>query len=125
MSLLPNVLPLTELVALAVDMGVIGGVDSGRRGTAEFAAATLGTLLRVGVGLLAIIPAGVCAKDDWVAMDEAEFDLLGLLGRTVDTGATETAGPVATLLRTGAEAVVGVMTGEGWTEFETEIANEA
>ena len=63
-SLLPSMLPLTELAALAVDIGVIGGVDSGSIGTVELAAATLGTLPNVGVGLLAISPAGVCANDD-------------------------------------------------------------
>jgi len=63
-SLLPNVLPLTELAVLMLAMGVIGGVDNGRPPVDGLAAATLGTVPRVGVGLVAIIPVAVCMKDD-------------------------------------------------------------
>lgn len=49
----------------------------------ELDAAMPGTEPRLGVGLLTITPdAGVCANDDCVATDEAEFVLVGLAGRT-------------------------------------------
>ena len=53
-SLLPNTLPLTELAVLVTPpMGVCGGVVHGRLPNEDaFAAATLGTLPTVGVGLL-------------------------------------------------------------------------
>jgi hypothetical protein len=44
---LPSTLPDTELAALTADIGVIGGVDSGK---AEFSAVTLGTVPIVGAG---------------------------------------------------------------------------
>ena len=61
-SRLPRILPLTELAALITpDIGVCGGVVHGKLEKDVFAAATLGTLPNVGVGLLLITPAGVCA----------------------------------------------------------------
>lgn len=79
-SLLPSTLPLTELAALTPPaIGVCGGVVQGRA-LNEFAAATLGTLPRVGVGLLVIIPAEPCACDDCVAIDDAELVRVGLGG---------------------------------------------
>jgi len=61
-SRLPRILPLTELVALITpDIGVCGGVVHDKLGKVELAAATLGTFPNVGVGLLLITPAGVCA----------------------------------------------------------------
>ena len=57
-SLLPNILPLTEEAALTVpDIGVIGGVVIRKLVGKEFAAATLGTVPTMGVGLLVI---GAC-----------------------------------------------------------------
>lgn len=123
MSLLPSRPPLTELGQLAIDIGVIGGVHKGRPAGAEFVAATLGTLPIVGVGLLAIMPAGVCINDDCVAIDEFELDLLGLTGRTAAAGEGEGARMEEEWGFTGeaAEAAVGVGTGDGWDDPETDI----
>jgi hypothetical protein len=55
-------------------MGVIGGVTMGRPLNDDPEAATLGMVPRVGVGALLII----VATDAWVAMEETEFDLVGL-----------------------------------------------
>ncbi len=59
-SLFPNTLPLTELGRLLImpDIGVWGGVVQGSPLNDGLVAATLGTLPRVGVGLL------LTAKDD-------------------------------------------------------------
>ncbi len=86
-SLLPRTLPLTELVVLMLpDMGVWGGVVSGRPTAAELVAATLGTVPRVGVGLLVMTVLDVCAWEDMVATDEAEDERVGLDGRIAATG---------------------------------------
>ena len=80
-SRFPSTLPLMELVALCVpDMGVCGGVLRGIPAGAEFAAARLGTLPRVGVGLLLTNPddAGVWLTDE--VMEETEEDRVGLVG---------------------------------------------
>lgn len=61
MSLLPRILPPTELEVLAAPgMGVCGGVVHDRVANDELDAATLGTLLIVGVGLLVMTVAGLC-----------------------------------------------------------------
>ena len=106
-----------------VDIGVIGGVHKGRPGGAELVAATLGTLPRVRMGLLVTMPLGVCATEDCVAIEEAELDLLGLTGRAVvcigcDVPSVDEDG----LAGEGAEAVVGVGTGEACAEPKTDIA---
>jgi len=119
---LPNWLPLTLLVALSGALGVIGGVDSGSPPLVEPAAATLGTVPSVGVGLLAIMPAGVCMKDDCVATEEFEFERLRLVVLVEETGIAGVAGLVLEMF--GVEIAVGVGTGEGWAEFEIEIARE-
>ena len=80
-SRLPRTLPLTELAVLITpDMGVCGGVVQGKLAKDVLAAAMLGTFPNVGVGLLLMTPAGVCAWDDWVTMEDVEFDLVGLGG---------------------------------------------
>ena len=123
-SLLPSRLPLTDPGALILDMGVMGGVYRGKLGGAEFVAATLGTLPRVRIGLLVTMPAGVCAIEDCVAIEEVEFDLLGLTGRAVAiTGCDGPMVDVDILAGEGAEAVVGVGTGEACAEPETDIAS--
>ena len=60
-SLLPKLLPVTELVALMllVDIGVIGGVTRGKGPGLALPAATLGTVPIVGVGLIAMVPLGI------------------------------------------------------------------
>ena len=52
LSLFPRIPPFIELVTLALDSGVIGGVESGMLPDWEFAAITLGTVPIVGVGEL-------------------------------------------------------------------------
>ena len=75
-SLLPRMLPLTELVVLIVpDIGVCGGVVQDRLTDAELVAATLGTFPKVGVGLVVTNP----TPD--VAIEELELDRVGLGGR--------------------------------------------
>ena len=75
MSRFPKTLPLTELgLLITPDIGVCGGVVQERPLKDGLAAATPGTLLKVGVGLLAT------AWDDSVAMDDMEFDRVGLGG---------------------------------------------
>ena len=80
----------------------------------------LGTLPRVGVGLLSIVTelppvgGGVCRDD--VATDEMEFDLVGLAARTVaagDAGGIENGLPEDEfcLVSAGAWRTVGVGTG--------------
>lgn len=123
-SLLPSVLPLTELAVLMVAMGVIGGVDNGRPPVEGLAAATLGTVPRVGVGLVAMIPVAVCMNDDCVAMDDAEFDRVGLVGRPGGPGGADTVEAAGALAMLGVDTAVGVGTGEGWVEFETDMARD-
>lgn len=114
-------------------MGVCGGVVIGKPTEAELVAATLGTFPKVGVGLLIIIPLAVCNCDDCVAMDEAEFDLVGLGGRPtgMEDGEGANTNDDACLTKDGAVTVVGVGTGvvvaediedmvsEGWCAFGT------
>jgi len=57
-------------------------------------------------------------------MEDAEFDLVGLVGRPVGTGGAATAEAPGTLVTLGEDAAVGVGTGEGWAELETDIARE-
>ena len=57
-------------------------------------------------------------------MEDVEFDLLGLVGRAAGIGVVETERPAVALLILGVEAFVGVGTGDGWAEFETDIASE-
>lgn len=92
-SLLPSTLaPLTELVVLMLlDIGVCGGVVKGTPATlATPDAEMLGTLPRVGVGLLKTVievaadGGGVCR--DEVATDEIELDRVGLTARIVAAG---------------------------------------
>ena len=120
-SRFPRKLLLTEP---ELDIGVIGGVYKGSPAGPELLAVTLGTLPIVGVGSLITLVAGVCAKEKVVATDEVEFDLLGLTGRPIAgdwEGASMDEEGFA-----GEEAVapVGVGNGEGWVEFDTEIAKE-
>jgi hypothetical protein len=114
-SLLPSTLPLTELGRLLInpDIGVCGGVVQDKPLKDGFVAATLGTLPKVGVGLLLII----C--DDCVAIDDVELDLLGLGG---GSGAGEGASTGVHCLSKvgGADAAVGVGTGVGCDEDPVE-----
>ena len=123
-SLLPSMLPLTELVALMVDMGVIGGVERGNTPVDGFAAATLGTVPSVGVGLLAMIPTDVCMNELCVAIEDAEFDRVGLVGPGADPVVIEALDATGAFATAGVDAAVGVGTGEGWAELETEIAKD-
>lgn len=94
-------------------MGVCGGVVIGKPTEAELVAATLGTFPNVGVGLVMITPLAVCNCEDWVAMEEAEFDLVGLGGRPRGMADGEGANPSddACLISDGAVIVDGVGTG--------------
>ena len=83
-------------------IGVCGGVVQGKV-PKELAAATLGTFPTVGIGLLVITPPELGAKDDCVAMDEAELDRVGLGGW--GTGVVEGEGAATS---GGAETPVGV-----------------
>ncbi len=68
-------------------IGVCGGVVSGSpTGGAEFVAVTSGTWPRVGVGLL---PTEFVCTEAKVAIEDCEFDLAGLPGRTENIGAGE------------------------------------
>lgn len=126
-SLLPRILPLTELVALWVypDMGVCGGVVVGKPTEAELVAATLGTLPNVGVGLVMMIPLAVCNCEDCVAMDEAELDRVGLGGRPTGMRDGEGANPddEACLIDDEAVTVVGVGTGVVAAEDIEDVAS--
>lgn len=89
LSLRPGMftIPLTELLALCVPCpcaGVNGGVHIGIPPIVpELVAATLGTELMTGVGLLITMPDSVAgAKDDCVATLDSELLLVGLPGRT-------------------------------------------
>jgi hypothetical protein len=89
---LPSTLPDTDDVALCIPpcalAGVCGGVFIGGmvNGGAVFIAVASGTWPRVGVGLLVIDCAPVCI-DAIVAMDDCEFDRVGLPGRIENVGA--------------------------------------
>ena len=85
-SLFPKRLPLTELVALCPPgIGVCGGVGWGKpTGPDGLVAVTIGTWLRVGVGLF--VTAGV-GTEDIVAIEDCEFDRAGLPGLIVKIGA--------------------------------------
>jgi hypothetical protein len=111
-SRLPKTLcPLTELAALA---GVCGGVVKGIPPTnPDIAAPKLGTFPKVGVGLLITLGPGVGAKEDCVATDEVELDLVGLEGRTIGTGDGDGGTPDERdrTWSAGAVAEVGVGTG--------------
>ena len=115
-SLFPSTLPVTELGLLLTipDIGVCGGVVHVKLLKAGFVAATLGTLPRVGVGLLIIC-------DDCVATDDVELDLVGLGG---GNGAGDAEGAKIGVLclskDTGAEAAVGV----GWAGDAVDVAGD-
>ena len=81
-SRLPRTLTLTELVALITPpgIGVCGGVVQGKPVKEVLDATTLGTLLTIGTGLLVTTPVEDWIWDDWVMIDEVEFDLVGLGG---------------------------------------------
>lgn len=116
MSLFPSTLPLTELGRLLIipDIGVCGGVVHGRPLKDGLPAATLGTLPRVGVGLLLTI----C--DDCVATDDVELDLVGLGGgRGAGEGARTGVGCLSKV--GGADAAVGVGSGVACAEDAVEI----
>ena len=68
-------------------IGVCGGVVSGKPiDGAQFVAVTSGTCPNVGVGLFVRL---LACTDTIVAMDDCEFDLAGLPGRTEKVGAGE------------------------------------
>lgn len=115
--------PATPPSAPPVANGVIGGVGEVNAGCDVpmllcCAAATLGSLPNMGVGLL-ITPLPPCgANDDCVATELAELLLVGLAGRTLDMGDGEGAnkagicrGAGAVLPCPGACACVGVWLG--------------
>ena len=80
----PKTLPLVVVLCGALEIGVCGGVVSGRGsvdGCAECVAVTDGTVPRVGVGLFTI-PAGVCCEEDCVATEQVELERAGLAGGT-------------------------------------------
>lgn len=85
----------------------------GKPTEAELVAATLGTFPSVGVGLVMMIPLAVCSCEDWVAMEEAEFDLVGLGGRPTGMADGEGANPSdgACFISDGTVIVGGVGTG--------------
>lgn len=81
MSLLPRILPLTELAVLVTPaIGVCGGVVHDRLVNDGFDAATLGTLPSVGVGLLVMTTPEFCDWGGCVITDDVEFDRVGLGG---------------------------------------------
>ena len=90
--------PLSSLVGCASEpgSGVIGGVGEVRGGGIELdcVAATEGSLPYVGTGFVTA-PPGVCANDDWVAIDDVELLLVGLAGRATFAGDGEGANAVA------------------------------
>lgn len=113
-SLFPSTLPLTELVALCPPaIGVCGGVGCGKpTGPDGFVAVTIGTWLRVGVGLF--VTAGVCTEDI-VAIDDCEFDRAGLPGLSGKNGAAGDGSDEAmageALVKDGEAVLMGVGTG--------------
>ncbi len=76
-------------------------------------AATLGTEPSVGVGLLVMTAPGVCACDGNVATEDADDDLVGLVGKIAATGDGEGATAEVCLTSGGAVAAVGVAVGVG------------
>ena len=118
MSRFPSTLPLTELGRLLTipDIGVCGGVVHGRPLNDGLAAATPGTLPRVGVGLLLTI----C--DDCVTTEDVELERVGLGG---GSGAGEAVGAkIGVDCRSkggGAEAAVGVGSGVACADDVVEI----
>lgn len=112
---------------LEADIGVIGGVDSGKLPEPEFVAVTPGTVPIVGVGELPIIPAVGGAKDDCVATDDTEFDrdLVGLAEGLCGFGDAKVF-PVelGILENDGALEPVGVGMGDGWAELFVPIDKE-
>ena len=98
----------------------------GRPTEPELVAATLGTFPNVGVGLLMMMPLAVCICDDCVAIDEAEFDLVGLGGRPTGMEDGEGANPddEICLSSGGAVTVVGVGTGVVPAEDIEDMASE-
>ena len=108
--------------AVAAGIGVMGGVHKGSPAGAELVAATLGMLPITGVGLLVTVPRTV---DCCVAMDDTEFDLVGLKERAGRAG--EGAWPCTEancFAGEGAEGWVGVGSGEAWFELEIEMARD-
>lgn len=101
-------------------IGVCGGVVHGRWPN-ELAAATLGTLPNVGVGLLVMIPPAPCACDDCVVIDDAEFDRVGLGGRPMAAADGDCAGAAT---RGGAEIAVGVGVGVTCADDTVETAGD-
>jgi hypothetical protein len=96
------------------DNGVCGGVVIGMPITApELAAATLGTLPRVGVGLLVMVKLDDCdcsPKESCVAIEDVDEVRVGLSGRTGGAeGAVDGVGRI--LFSTGAVEDVGVGVG--------------
>lgn len=91
-------------------MGVWGGVVQGKPENEELEPIMLGTLPSVGVGLLAMVPVGVCICDEGTEEDELVLPGLGRLAN----GAGENEGPdegIICFSNGGAEDVVGVGTG--------------
>ena len=119
LSLFPNEEPFSEFVMLVLDIGVMGGVDSGIPTGWEFVAVTLGTVPMVGVEEFVdkLIVGG--AWEDCVATDDTEFDLdfVGLAVTLFGVGEANVliAGP-GSLESDGADDPVGVGTGEGCVE---------
>ena len=107
-SRFPSTLPLTELGRLLTmpDIGVWGGVVQGSPLNVGLVAARLGTLPKVGVGLL------LTACDDWVTMEDVELERVGLGGGR-GTGEADGANTGVGCLSKGggADAAVGVGTG--------------
>ena len=76
---MPKTTPLVELDVLVTPaLGVSGGVVHGKPPKEEFGAATLGTLPKVGVGLLMTTLEAFCAWADGHTLDDDELDVVGL-----------------------------------------------
>jgi len=115
-SRFPKALPLTELgLLMTPDIGVCGGVVHGSPPKDGLAAATLGTLPMVGVGLLMI------ACDDSVAIEDIEFDRVGLGGGGGAGEAGNGNAGVGGLSNDGGADAVGVGTGVGCADPAVEI----
>lgn len=91
------------------DIGVSGGVVHGSPLKDGYAAATLGTVPMTGVGLL------ITGWDDSVAIDDIEFDRVGL-GGGGGAGEWPRAGVGGLSNVVGAVGAVGVGTGVGWAD---------
>ena len=125
-SLLPRILSVCELVALIVDIGVIGGVEP-EIPELGFAAVMPGTVPMVGVGEFPTIPAVLSTFEDCVAMEETEFDLdlVGLDAAALGAGEAKlAAAELGIRARLGAVIPVGVGTGEGCVDPDTPIDSE-